>query len=94
MRLCASTKREGIQLARIARVVECAEVAPVDLEAFSCEGFHADEGPARRCLRADVPHVLSENAVTAVISQGAELLLDDGGGDGRVLLQPFRQWHP
>jgi hypothetical protein len=81
---------EGIQLARIARVIERAEVAPVNLEAFPGNGFHADERPAGHDFRADVPHVLSEDAVTAVVSQGAEILLDDRGGDGRVLLDPFR----
>ena len=65
-------------------------MAPVDLEAFSGDGFHADEGPAGRSLRADVANVLSEDAVTAVVSHAAELLLNNRGGDGRVLFDPLR----
>jgi hypothetical protein len=33
--------------------------------------------------------MLTENAVATLISHGAELLFDDGGGYARVLLQPF-----
>src|SRR5580658_5489429 len=66
-------QRERVQLAHVARVAERAEVAPVHLESFAGQRFHADEGPFGRDVRARVTHVFPQNAVTALISSGAEL---------------------
>src|SRR5271157_3051569 len=51
-------QREGVQLARIAGVEEGAEVPPVDLEAISWWGFHADVSAAPGRLCADLVQIV------------------------------------
>src|SRR5579872_5916260 len=43
---------EGIELARVAVVLQRAEVAPVDLETLSGRRFHAHVGPLRAYRRS------------------------------------------
>ena len=80
---------EGIELARISRVFERAEVAPVNLEAFPGNRFHADEGAAGLPLRPDLTDVFLENARSAFVTEWSQALFDDSRGYLRVLLQPF-----
>jgi hypothetical protein len=82
-------EREGIQLPHVARVAECAEVAPVDFESFSGQRFHADESPFGSDVWAHIAHVLPQDAVTSLISRSVELLLDDGSAHAGIFLQPF-----
>ena len=82
-------QREGIQLACIARVAERTEVAPVDFESFSGRRLHADEGAAGCWLRTYFADMFLQNAVPAVVTERTQALLDDGGCDAWVLLQPF-----
>lgn len=64
-------------------------MAPVHLESFAGQRFHTDEGSFGSNVRARVAHIFPQNAVTALISGGAELLLDDGGAHAGIFLQPF-----
>ena len=57
-------QREGIQLAHVAGIIERAEVAPVDFEAFAGERFHAHEGAVGRELRTNLAHILPQDAVS------------------------------
>jgi hypothetical protein len=82
-------EREGIQLPHVAPVAECAEVAPVDFESFSGQRFHAHESPFGSEVWANIAHVLPQDAVTSLISRGAEFLLDDCGAHAGILFQPF-----
>ena len=80
---------EGIQLTRIARIIERAEVAPVNLEAFPGDGFHADEGAAGLQLRTHPAYIFLEDARSAFVTEWSQALFDDSRGYLRVLLQPF-----
>jgi len=80
---------EGIQLTRIARVIERAEVAPVDLEPFPGHRLHAHESAARSQLRPHLADILLEDARTAAITEWPQALFDDSSTDLRVLIQPF-----
>ena len=55
-------QREGIELARIARVSERAEVAPIDFESFSGHRLHAHEGAAGRQLRPHFADIFLQDA--------------------------------
>ena len=74
-------------LRRAQRAVECAEMAPIDFEAFSGERFHAHEGALRRELRANFLQILAQNTVAAAITEGLQSLFNDGAGD---TADPFR----
>src|SRR2546425_1662476 len=68
-------QREGIQLARIAGIVERAEVPPIDLETISARRFYAHVSAACSRLGADlVPIVLQDGdaAVEAAPTQSLE----------------------
>ena len=62
---------------------------PVNFKALSGQWLHSDEGAFRR-LWPRIAHVFADNTVASLISQGAELLFDDGGGNAGVFLKPFR----
>ncbi len=79
---------ESIELARIARVSECAEVSPVNFEAFPGHRLHAHEGAAGKRLRTHLADIFLEDARAAGITERAQALFDDGGCDQRILLQP------
>lgn len=80
---------EGIELARMALIRECAEMAPVDFEAFSRSRLHAHVGALG--LRADSHRVqvLFQDAQTTLEAQGAKSLCDDHGAGLCILLQQF-----
>jgi len=80
---------ESIELARIARVSERAEVAPVNFESFPGHRLHAHEGAAGSRLRTHLADIFLEDARAAGITERTQALFDDGGRDLRVLLQPF-----
>jgi hypothetical protein len=76
-------QREGIEFARVAGIVERAEMPPVHFEAFASERFHAHKGTLSRELGPHCSHILLQDAWT-------QLLLDDCGGDARIFFQPLR----
>jgi hypothetical protein len=63
-------------------------MTPVDFEALPGQWFPPDECAFGR-FGPRTAHVLADYAVASLISQGAQLLFDDGGADARVFLQPF-----
>ncbi len=81
---------EGVELARIARVSECAEVAPVDFEPFPGHRLHAHKGAAGRQLRTHFADIFLEDAVPAAVTEWAQPLFNNSGRDLRIFLQPFR----
>jgi hypothetical protein len=80
---------EGVQLARIAGLVERAEVPPVDLEAISGRRFHADVSAARGRLGADLVQMVLQNGDAAVEAAPAQSLENHDGTGVGVLLQQF-----
>jgi hypothetical protein len=80
---------EGVQLTGVAGIVERAEVAPIDFEAFSGERFHAHEGALRRELRANFLQILAQNTVATAITERVQSLFNDGAGDTRIFPEPF-----
>ena len=72
-------QREGIELALVARVVERAEVTPIDFEAFAGRRLHAHEGALGLWLRTHLVDILAQDGVAAVIAERPQALLDDGG---------------
>ena len=70
---------EGIELAFDAGVIECAEMAPIDLGALARRRLHPPEGARRLPRRAGGVHVLAQEGVGVGVAVRAESLFDDGG---------------
>ena len=64
-------------------------MAPIDFETLSGERLHTNEGALGRQLWPDFVHVFLQDARATAIAKRTQTLFDHGGGDFRVLLQPF-----
>jgi hypothetical protein len=82
-------QREGVQLALVAGVVEGAEVPPVDLEAITGLGFHANVSAARDRLGADLVQIVLQDGDAAVEAAPAQSLKNHDGAGFGILLQQF-----
>src|SRR5579859_389438 len=58
---------KGIEFARVAGILQCTKVSPIDFKTLTGCGLHADKGAGRLGLRADFPQILTQDAVAAGI---------------------------
>ena len=82
-------EREGIQFARVPRVTQRAEVAPVDFETLPSQRLHAHECSPGRNLWPDVAHICLQDAVPPAVTKWTQSLFDHSGTDRGIFLQPL-----
>src|ERR1041385_7097458 len=67
---------EGVKLAQCAAIIQCAEVAPIDIEAVAGRRLHADIGSPGGCAFAQRAHVILHDGHAAIETLRAQPLLD------------------
>src|SRR5713101_9844958 len=82
-------KRERVELALIAGVVQRAEVPPIDFEALAGRGLHADKSATRLGLWAGFFQVVAQERGPAAVAERPQPLFDHRAGDGGNIYKPF-----
>ena len=83
----AFDRTEGMQLARSPVIGQCAEVSPIDIEAFTGTRLYTHISTPRGGTLAHGAKVILEDRNAAVMAQRLQPLRDDRRGGGRVLVQ-------